>query len=285
MFIRLPVSCNVGLAVKQPMEDARMSSTPPTGPPPIPKAWQHPGFSLDPRRMIAAVARARALVNRQTASSACQEPLDASETLSVLSHVSRLASKWNLVGYTLDTSQIETEIASRGPVVAAVPVRDSLLAHISARLNGEEPVYRPDDPELGLVSVAILGWKDEHWIAALPWGKFTSATSAHAWDGCVRIPKDMCVNACAMCKRAQLGQGTFAVKVMPASWDPPTTKPLPPSNESSRTSGKVKHLKKPKVSKMAFTDENVTLVLKCVVTATIMVLAILVLVMMKTRRH
>lgn len=286
MFITLPVHCNVGLAVKDSVgETTYLASQSATTSPPIPKSWQHPGFSRDPRHMVAAVAKARQLINRQTATSACQEELG--DTLSVLTHVSRLASKWNLVGYTLEPAQIQTELVTRGPVVAAMPVCQSLLTHISGLMNGETSVYTPGEPELGMVSVAVLGWEDEHWVVALPWGKFSKSTSAHAWDGCVRIPRRVVVNACAMCKPGEVqAEGTFAVKLMPDAWNPPTTRPLPPNTESSRTSGKVKHLKtKPKEVFRKFNDENVTLVLKCVVTSAIIVLAVLTLVMMNTRKH
>jgi hypothetical protein len=240
--------------------------------------------------MVSAVAKARTLINRQTASSVCQEALE-SEPLSVFTHVSQLAKKWNLIGYTLESSQIKNELVSRGPIVGAVSVRQSLLTHISSLMNGEASVYDPNGGvELGLVSVAVLGWEDDRWVVALPWGKFTKTTSEHSWDGCVRIPMDMLVNACAMCKPSSvLVDGTFSVNIMPASWTPPTTKPLPSKPDTSRTSGKLKHLKTtpkpPRIGCHKFNDENVTLVLKCVVTSTIIVLAVLTLVMMNTRRH
>lgn len=289
MFIKLPVHCNVGLAVNDPVgQTAYLSPGSVTTSPPIPRAWQHPGFCTDSRRMIAAVARSRKLINRQTASSVCEDALD-TDVFSVLTHVSRLSSKWNLIGYTLDPTQIRAELVTRGPVVAAIPVRQSLLTHISSLMDGATSTYEPgSDPELGLVSVAVLGWDDAGWVVALPWGKFSKSMSEHAWDGCVRVPS--VVNACAMCNPSDLKPSPtgFEVKIMPTSWNPPTTRPLPANTESSRTSGKVKHLNKPdhlEAFRAKFTDDNVTLVLKCLITTTIIVLAVLTLVMMKTRKH
>ena len=285
MFISLPVHCNVGLSVSEPGgETLHLSTKPPTESPPIPKSWQHPGFCPDPRQMVAAVARARDLINRQTASSVCQEALD-TDVFSVLSHVSRLSTQWNLVGYTLTLDQIRTELVSRGPVVAAMPVHQGLLTHISSCMNGCESVYTPDtaSPELGMVSIAILGWKADSWMVALPWGKFSKTTSAHTWDGCVYIPHTMVMNACAMCKATDTGVG-MEVILMPESWNPPTTRPLPQNCDLSRSSGKMKHLKNRTV-RPRLTDENVSLVVTCVVTTTNIVLAILTLNMMKTRKH
>jgi hypothetical protein len=240
--------------------------------------------------MVAAVAKARDLINRQTASSVCQEELDA-DAFSVLTHVSRLSSKWNLVGYTIDVGQIRTELASRGPVIAAIPVRQSLLTHVSSIIGGESTVYTPgDDAEMGMVAVAILGWRDDAWLVALPWGKF----SKPEWDGCVYVPATMPVNACGMCKPSgvQATETSFVVNVMPDAWTPPTTRPLP-TTMGSRTSGKVKHLKSKTKREHhplrtlcdKLTDENITTGLKCVVTTTMIILAIMVVVILKTRKH
>ena len=311
MFVQFPVHSNIGFAVSETEGGeevflklaSNVSSSPP-----VPKTWTHPGFSKDPRQIIACATRARDLITRQVASSVGQQTLNAPETCSILSHMSRLVPRWGLIGYTLRPEQVLGDLCARGPVVGAMPVHAGLLSHISGLMSGGDtqaavPKATAQDAEMGLVPVVILGWANNStWKVALPWGKFgKSAGGEHAWDGTVHVDRDVIVNACGVTRRedtssSSSGERTMSVRLMPSEWNPPTTRPLPanPSNdEDILTHGKVKHLKNKKVRvnkpstsiREVFTDENAMLAIKFGVTCTIFVLAILSIVMLKSRRR
>lgn len=301
MFIQFPVHCNVALAVDDNGSESGILPSPsPT--PSVLKSWQHPGFSEDPRKMIAAMARCRNLITRSTASNLGD--MDSGD-YSVLTHMSKLASKWDLIGYTFDQSSLKTELG-RGPVCGAISVRDPLLTHISSIMSGKLDPLTPysldesNDEEHGFVCVVVLKCTENQKLCvALPWGKFPKKLDGTpVWDGCICVDPKVVVNLCGMSKRNLLGSGGEGVqiRVMPKEWFPATTKPLPSTSSSTSVDsiGKMKKLKGVKVPKKStpklnlkpkFTDENISLGIKCVVTTTIIILSILILVLLKTRRH
>jgi hypothetical protein len=258
--------------------------------------------------MIAAMARCRNLITRSTASNLGEL---GSGNYSVLTHVSKLASKWDLVGYTFDESSLKTELG-RGAVCGAISVRDPLLAHISSIMSGETDPLTPysmkdsdEGHEHGFVCVVVLKCsEDGNLCVALPWGKFPKKLDGTpVWDGCIHVDTKVVVNLCGMSKRNLVKSGGEGVqiRVMPKEWFPSTTKPLPSTSSSTSVDsiGKVKNLKgvkgaKAKLQKKSvptfnmkkkFTDENISLGITCVVTTTIIILSTLILVLLKTRRH
>lgn len=307
--MQLPVHCNIGLAVGSMESTAEVFLKAPASvaSPDVPKSWTHPGFSKDPRQVVANAARARNVISRQVASSVCQEEAELSDAVSILSHTSRLVSKWEVTGYTLRPDQVCADLCARGPVVAALPVHANLLAHISSLMGGADTNTALDtkpsasELQLGLVAVVILGWQNEStWKVALPWGKFTKTSGGeHAWDGTVHVARDLVVNACAVIQSEHTSSTssathTMRVKIMPNEWNPPTTRPLPVNTcnlEEVPKHGKMKQLKNapPQARKVnlrdLLTDDNAFLAIKCGVTCTIVVLAILSIVMFKSRKH
>jgi hypothetical protein len=313
MYINFPVHCNVALAVDDNGSESGVLPSPPPASPSVLKSWQHPGFSEDPRKMVSAMARCRNLITRSTASNLGE--MDSGD-YSVLTHVSKLASKWDLIGYTFDESSLKTELG-RGPVCGAISVRDPLLTHISSIMSGKIDPLTPysleestdEGHEHGFVCVVVLKCTDNGELCvALPWGKFPKKLDGKpVWDGCVHVDPKVVVNLCGMSKRNLLvpnltgnpgKEEGVQIRVMPKEWFPATTKPLPSTSSSTSVDsiGKMKNLKGVKVKlqkksgpklnlKTKFTDENISLGIKCVVTSTIIILSILILVLLKTRRH
>ncbi len=301
--MRLPVHCNVGLEVSDSAAGASgylPADLPPAGLS-VGKAWSHPGYTTDPRRMVAAVARARGLITRKTASSVSLGGEDAQPGVCVSVHVAAMSTKWELAGYSVKSSDIRAEISARGPVVASVPVTDALLAHVSDHLSSNSPappLPSPDAPVHGNVIVALLGWKDRHWVVALPWGKYPEFN----WDGTVLWPWGSELDACGMAQMSDVSatpaDAHIRVTVLPRDWNPLTTQPLPqvaPTRIGTAV-GKSKPLRhtkrrasaahKPKFSLRQWmsSDENAGVAMQCVVTLSIIVVAILTLVAIR-RQH
>jgi hypothetical protein len=292
MNVNFPVFHNAALDVNEGSEDATLA--PPSANNPL-KTWQHPGYCEDPVKMVCAMARARGLITRATASSAggCETGG------SMLTHVAQLASKWDLVAYTMGPDQIGEELG-RGPVCAVIPVKDSLMGHVSSIMSSSSPsMYMKQEDESnehGFLGVVILKCTGDGFTVAVPWGKFPKRQDGTSiWDGCVDVHRDVVLNPCAMCKRDRLSppatHGGVRVKIMSKTWLPATTRPLPSTSSTSvHSGGKVKKLGKksrhPTSSlKSKFNDENVSVVIKCVVTSTIIILSILCLVVLKSKRH
>ena len=322
VYIKFPVHANVGLAVE---EDTDVAGFLEVGAPASPagaaysvpsKTWVHPGHASDPRNMVAAVARARGLINRTTASTVAQSPPSAtSASMSVPAHVARLASKWELVAYTVEGKDVAREIAARGPLLASVRITGSLLNAVSARLLQEEanaPQFAtPDDTaDHGTIIVALLGWDEEsNWIVGLPWGKFVSP----AWDGTLPLPASTVTNVCGIAKQEHVSPSApptsnIQVSVLPPSWDPPTTQPLPEVAHVGSVSGKQKPLRpKKKVRPAAaaaaaaaaapasaasfvhtlsswMTEEHMNVTVQCSVTLVVIIVGILTLLLMRRPR-
>lgn len=309
MNVKFPVHCNVALDVNKGSEDAVLPLPVPSGGPPPLKSWQHPGFCEDPVKMVCAMARARNLITRATASNATGCGVAAT---SILTHVAALASKWDMVAYTVDSRHIGTELG-RGPVCAALRIRDSFLDHVSSLMketpSTPPPMYMNEEAsnEHGFVSVVILECvSGDGFRVALPWGKFPKRRDGGViWDGCVDVHRDVVVNACSMCKRdlvtSNTSDGGVPVKIMPKEWTPATTRPLPSTSPltSVHSRGKVKKLGKKKggggggrsggmgvsTLKNKLNEENVCVAMKCVLFTTIIVLSILCIVLLKSKKH
>ena len=315
MHVQFPVHANVGLAVNTASGGVSgflpSSTTASISSYLAPaKKWTHPGYALDPRRMVAAIAYARGIINRTTAATVSQDGDMALDTgLSVPAHVARLASKWELVAYSVNPDDVCTEIMMRGPVVATVHVTDELLGRVSAHLQGGgHPQPLPPlpstqvSPDFGTVIVALLGWEEEHWVAALPWGKFPML----GWDGSVHLLRGTELNVCALAKQEEVRPANtlgdlMKVTVLPPNWSPPTTQPLPAVDHIGTATGKVKALKanptipkkkqqqqsnKKKVCGLTalhawMTDDNMDFVIQCSVTVVIIIVGILTLVLMR----
>ena len=293
MNVKFPVFHNVALDVNKGTEDAVVASPPEKN---GLKSWQHPGYCEDPVKIVCAMARARGLITRATASNAS----GSDDNKSILTHVAELAMKWDMVAYTVDPEHIRQEL-SRGPVCAVIPVNDCLLSHVSSIMSSPHappPLHTSESNEHGFVGVVILKCDNDKFTVAVPWGKFPKRRDGKSiWDGCVDVHRDVVMNACSMCKRDDLTSPTQAgvpVKIMPKEWTPATTRPLPSTSSSTsvHSGGKMKNLGKkhrPKHPSSSLgsklNDENVSMVIKCVVTTTIIILSILCLVMLKSKRH
>lgn len=279
MFVKLPVHCNVQRTDEEG-KDVVYLKTPGNTSPTIPKTWQHPKHTTDPRRVIAAVARSRSLINRSTTSAVTREPLV--EKLSLLAHLSGLACKWDLIGYTLNSDQIQGELCERGPVLASIPVCASLLEHVSTLLDGADPAthYAPitGETELGMVSCAILGWKGDSWLVALPWGDFSK--SVGDWNGCVYIPRGKEEQVCALVRKGDISTKSkshgFRVTIVPTEYP---SIPRPPVQSTV----KPKH-KHTDAFRAWFNDEHMSIVVKCAVTTTIIVLAVFTILVLRRRK-
>lgn len=253
--------------------------------------------------MVAAMARARNLINRTTSSRVTQDStMPSNNTISVPTHVARLASKWELAAYSVKPDDVHIEIMARGPVVACVHVNDALLELVSQQMHGTPPVpSTPYGNNHGTVIVAILGWEEHNWVVALPWGKYPEM----GWDGTVLLPRGTELNVCAMAKQEDVSphrngiEDAVQVVVLPPNWNPPTTQPLPAVAHVGTATGKEKRLKqlhrshqangggiKKKVRVMQtlnawMTDDNMNVTIQCAVTVVIIIVGILTLILMR----
>jgi len=339
MFIRVPAFSNTGLVLDSKTCGDTVYLSPPaaeSSPSPSPK-WQHPGYSVDTRKQIAGVAKARGLIGRRAASSVLDAECETGKDL--MPHMSGLASVWDLVAYTFDAGGLCEELRARGPVMAALYVTDELMTHISGLISGDvsaSTVYVPalgDSPprNSGLVTVVVLSpLSDDDTtttttttvVVSLPWGTFR-AEAACAWDGSILVSSSCLKNLCSLASRANVSPSrspshSVEVRVIDPGWNPVTTRPLPSANVvTPRVVGKTRELKRTVVSSKPAAaaaapsptttttttssppkskrhhalvawfrkDENVSLLLEGVVTATVVVLAIMVIVTLKSRRH
>jgi hypothetical protein len=320
LCVKFPVHSNVGLAMEERMSsnvdgflNLKDEETPTLSSSyMIPsKTWNHPGHASDPRKMVAAVARARGLINRTTASTVSQKTETFDSKLSVPAHVARLASKWELVAYTLQPSDIAREIKTRGPLLAALRINDPLLHAVSSRLQGITPQVEDDDSSNhGTTIVAVLGWdKHESYTIALPWGKFASPS----WDGTLVVDSSKLTNVCGIAKQEDVSPTQnndtshfIKVNVLPPSWDPLTMHPLPKVDHVGSVTGKQRFIRNTKKLKTQpppppihpsnhskpsvlqklrswMTEEHMNMTVQCSVTIVIIIVGILTLLLMRRR--
>ena len=230
--------------------------------------WTHPGYTTDPRCMIAAVARARGLITRTIAATVTKTKPPA--VTSVPAHVARLAAKWELVAYSVTPAAFKTELVANGPFVATVPVTNDLLHDLGVLLGTSTPRLPPTHH--GNIIVAVLGWEAEKWIVALPWGRFPM------WNGTLMV--DHGLNACALARQEKVRQVKpgLCVTVLPPDWTPLTTKPLPDATVGIAR-GKHQTLRK----RPSFPDEHLGLTVQCVVTMVIIVVGVILLIMLRRK--
>ena len=313
LHVQFPVHANVGVAMEGdgdgPAVDGFLSTKGHIRDRNTPwrvAQWSHPGHTVDVRKMVAAVARARGVINRTTAFTVTQSPQRTTSLGCVPSHVAQLASKWELVAYSVNPEDVRDEIVARGPVVAALHITDALLACVSSCLREEEvealePVT-PSTTNHGTVIVAVLGWEadDDVWVVALPWGKFPT------WDGTVRVNRTSVMNVCGLARQEDVcptkkdSGSSMKVSVLPPTWDPPTTQPLPPVANVGSVTGKQKAIKKTKPSTSTsstspapaparpnwrawMTNDHINLTVQCSVTVVVIIVGILTLFLMRRR--
>lgn len=283
MHVQLPVHCNVSVSV--PGEDTRVylkTANPPESQP-VSKTWKHPGYSVDPRHVIACMARERKFINRGTASAVTKDAVEPG--LSLVAHMLALAAKFKLTAYRVNSDLVDVEISERGPVVASIPVSSALLDHVSALMKGgtSSPAFVPSGEVQGHVAGVITGWEHTNWVVALPWGTFPKpAWGEGAWDGYVRIPKGYEVDPCALAKRSDImatpSDGySFSVRLLSVGGETASA----PRARSTRRPGP------PNIKQNFrnwFTDEHVMRLTEGVVTLTILVVAVLTLVMLTKKR-
>lgn len=325
MYVQFPVHANVGIAVCNVTNVNNPNRFLAIDPEPTPapdtyrvpaKTWTHPGYVTDPRIMVASVARARGVINRTTASTVTQGVSVLTSTSSVPAYVARMASKWDLVAYNVKPCDIRAEIRTRGPVIAAVHVNSSLLARVNTSLlesyerkinPNPTPTPNPDpnlnvdeeEPDLGTIIVAVLGWDGPNWVVALPWGKFPSL----GWDGTVHMPDVTLMNTCALARADAVNDTKMSellyieVGLLPPNWDAPTTQPLPPVENVGSVSGKYKSLRRRQrdkgkskskdviqiVTKWMSNEDNMNLTMQCSVTMVVIIIGILTLFMMRSK--
>ena len=236
--------------------------------------------------------------------------------MSVPAHVARLASKWELVSYTVKIKDVASEILTRGALLASVRITDQLLDAVSSRLqpedspdprvDGLQPDSTDGDSNHGSVVVAVLGWEDGDWIVALPWGKFGSP----AWDGTLTVAHAAITNVCGLAKQEEVSRshdtGSITVGVLPPTWDPPTTQPLPAVAHIGSVTGKHKAIRRKKLQPAPkpppsssdaratstptnllttvstwMTEEHMNITVQCSVTLVIIIVGILTLLLMR----
>jgi len=283
LHVQLPVHCNVSVSVAGEDTHAYLkTANPPEQKLTTSKTWKHPGYSKDPRHVIACMARERKFINRNTVSAVTKDAVDSG--LSLVTHMLTLASKFKLTAYRVAPDSIDVEISERGPVVATIPVTTALLNHVSGLMKGESSKFVPSGKVHGHVAVIIVGWEHTDWVVGLPWGNFPKSTWGEtAWDGYLRIPRGYEIDACAFAKRSDIvttpSDGySFLVKLISptASPEPPVPvvkAPPPPSN--------VSHQKR---IRNWFTDDHVMMLTEGVVTVTIIIICIITLIML-TKKH
>ena len=283
MNIQLPVHCNVSVSRHGGEVTGFLRTANPPDVPPKSKTWKHPGYSVDPRHVIACMARERKLVNRGTLSAVTKDACDT--TLSLVSHVADIASKLKLSAYRVAPGVIDVELNERGPVVASLPVTPSLLKHVSDRLKGGTDVFVPSGPVLGHVAVVITGWEHTNWIVALPWGHFPGSTWGDAaWDGCVQIPRGYEVDPCALIKRTSIVTSTsdghsFPVKLLMSGSESIESVPPPPP---TRRADPPPPITSP-ISKW-LGDDRTMAVVESVVALTVVVVAVLCIIMLINKK-
>lgn len=283
LFIQFPVFFNVGVALDASTNATGYLSVPTNIPDEhVAASWVHPGYEKNPASMVVAVARCRRLITRATATIAASS--SAVDLCSVPSHVANLAHKWDLAAYLVHRNDVKRELLERGPLLAAVAVSPALLNTVSQCLVGGNGSAPPADEESsGYVMVAIVGWRKEKLVVALPWGKVS------IWDGLVSIPADMCLNVCGLTQKSNVRDDADAgdammVSLIPPEWNSTTVQPLPTISQIGISGGKHQRLKK-KYSRpdlhACVTDEHISITVQCVVTVVVIVVGIILLCMIR----
>lgn len=314
LFIRVPAFSNTELVLDSASCGDPVYLCAPGSPPSPASKWVHPGYSSDVRKQICCVAKARGLISRRSAS---QQSEGGGGGGDLMTELCQLASCWDLDAYSLDEGVLCEELSVRGPVMGALYVTDELVAHISGLIGGsvsEMCVYSPPPAgggcTAGLVSVVAVGVGGGGEIeVSLPWGTFPE--SVGGWNGNIMVRPACLHNLCSLASHSTVSvsrsaEHSVAVRAMKPGWRPVTTRPLPPAQVAApRVVGKTRELKRTVVTTTPTPataarparrrhhallawfskEEHVSLLLEGVVTATVVVLAVMVMVSLKTRRH